>query len=171
MTNQEVITAIRSKESPRDILAADFKSLRGPLPIRGGWGYTREDACIIDKEMHLAESKAPFDVVSIERVFVEKRIYEELIIFRGREDRYRDIKWKLLQQSLISKDERKFDLLLIEVSAIHDREVARILKEERLSAFGGPPASQLSEQQERELAAARIIYQREYWFDITSNFS
>ena len=30
---------IQCNESPRDILAADFKSLRGGLPISGGWGY------------------------------------------------------------------------------------------------------------------------------------
>ena len=90
---------INSEESPRDILAADFKSI-GEIPIRGGWGYTLEDAVIIDKNDPIVSKGSPFDGVSLEYVFVEKRIYEELIIFRPKDDRFTGINWKLLKQQM-----------------------------------------------------------------------
>ena len=38
------IYPVKSEKSPREILAADFPSLGGGLPIRGGWGYAQADA-------------------------------------------------------------------------------------------------------------------------------
>ena len=70
---------IEAAHSPREILAADFKSLGGELPIHGGWGYSLEDAAVIDKNDPTVPSGMPFDGVEIEYVFVEKRIYEELL--------------------------------------------------------------------------------------------
>src|SRR4051794_33003520 len=99
---------IRSKESPRDILVADFKSL-GEIPIGGGWGYTLEDAVIIDKNDPGVPKGIPFDGVGLEYVFVEKRIYEELIIFRPENDRYSGIRRSLLGQKLISHNGRQYD--------------------------------------------------------------
>ena len=72
---------ISPNESPREILAADFRSM-GEIPIRGGWGYTIDDPVIIDKNDPIVLRGMPFDGVGLEYVFVEKRIYEELIIFR-----------------------------------------------------------------------------------------
>ena len=40
---------IQSAISPRQVLAEDFKTI-AELPIRGGWVYTKADACIIDKD-------------------------------------------------------------------------------------------------------------------------
>ena len=64
---------IRSAETPREILAADFKSLGGELPIHGGWGYSREDAVVVDKDDPVVSKGIPFDGVGIEYIFVEKR--------------------------------------------------------------------------------------------------
>lgn len=170
MTNQEVITAIRSKESPRDILAADFKSLGGPLPIRGGWGYSFEDACVIDKEMHLAKSAAPFDVVSIERIFVEKRIYEELIIFRPENDRYHAISWELLRQALIEKDDNLYDVLSVQIFATHDNFITQWGGPKHASMDTQNPGATTPENTPPDATPGRIFYQREYWFNVTSNF-
>lgn len=63
------------------MLGEHFKSI-SELPIWGGWGYTREDAVIIDRDDPIVSPDRPFDGVGIEHVFVEKRIYEELIIFQ-----------------------------------------------------------------------------------------
>ena len=73
---------IVSREEPRQIIAEDFKSVIGVLPIRGGWGYTKADAVIIDATDPVVPKDVPFDGVGIEYLFVEKRIYEEMIIFR-----------------------------------------------------------------------------------------
>jgi hypothetical protein len=67
------LSKIKSDETPRKILADDFKSLGGELPIHGGWGYTKTDACIIDKNDPSVDPDFPFDGVGLEYIFVEKR--------------------------------------------------------------------------------------------------
>ena len=66
-----------TKESPRQIILEDFKI---DLPISGYWGYNLESACVIDKNDPAVSKGMPFDGIGIEYIFVEKRIYEEMII-------------------------------------------------------------------------------------------
>ena len=162
------IDEIRSRESPRQILAHDFKTM-GELPIRGGWGYSMADACIIDKNDRVVNPATPFNGVAIEYVFVEKRIYEELIIFRSDGEQFSDIKWKLLQQDVVPTGPRMFDKLTFAITAIPDADWY-LLKAE----WEGPPghtnpdfdlAAHLRRRQE-----LTIRFQREFWFDITSFF-
>ena len=111
---------IRTDESPRDILRSDFRSL-GELPIRGGWGYALEDAVIIEKHDPVVRKGIPFDGLGLERVFVEKRIFEELIIFRPEDDRCSGIEWGLLEQRLTHHNGRQYDVLTFEVTALPDK--------------------------------------------------
>ena len=78
-----------TRESPRQIIFEDFKI---DLPIKGGWGYDFDGACIIDKNDSTVIKGMPFDRVGIEYVFVEKRIYEEMIIFREAHKKYSGIR-------------------------------------------------------------------------------
>lgn len=163
------IQPIRTKESPRDVLAAHFKSLRGGIPIRGGWGYTQDDACIIDKNDPLVDPSLPFDGVGIEYVFVEKRIYEELIIFRPPGEKFSGIEWHLQKQHLISVEDRRFDKLVFDITAFKDADW-----EELKAEFQGqrghvhPSFDKLAhETKRRELM---IHFERDFWFDITSFF-
>ena len=55
---------IRSQEAPRQIIFEDYK-LNGELPITGGWGYTKDDAVIIDKNDPVVPEGLPFDGVGI----------------------------------------------------------------------------------------------------------
>ena len=68
------------EQTPREI-ESDFKSI-GSIPIKGGWAYTKDDAVIIDKDDHSVPKGMPFNGIGIEKIFVEKRIYEELIVFQ-----------------------------------------------------------------------------------------
>lgn len=127
-----------TQETPRQILEEDYAALRSGFPIRGGWGYTLEDACIIDKNDPVVDKEMPFDGVGIEYVFVEKRIYEELIVFMPRGGGYEMISWNLLKQRLLSVDGRNYDHLTFDVTAFHEK------------------------------TGEKIQLQREFWFDITS---
>jgi len=49
MTTKIQAPRIDSVETPRQIIFEDFKSIKGELPIKGGWGYTQDEAIIIDK--------------------------------------------------------------------------------------------------------------------------
>ncbi|PIP05010.1 MAG: hypothetical protein COX52_14290 [Syntrophobacterales bacterium CG23_combo_of_CG06-09_8_20_14_all_48_27] len=157
---------IKSKESPRDILAADFKSLHGGLPIRGGWGYSQEDACIIEKNDPLVDKSLPFDGVGVEYVFVEKRIYEEMIIFRPDGEKFSGIKWKLQEQSL-HECGRVFDRLVFEITAFPDNDWEELKAEfEGTQGYGHPDFD--AEVHEKKRQEKMVQFTREFWFDITS---
>jgi tetratricopeptide (TPR) repeat protein len=159
---------IASKELPREILAADFKSI-GELPIHGGWGYSREDAVIIDRNDPVVPRGIPFDGVGLEYVFVEKRIYEELIIFRPENDRYSGIRWNLLRQEMKDLGSRQYDILTFEVTALRDEDWEELKAEwEGPNGYGAPGFDEAAHLQKRD--ARTVRYVTEYWFDITSFF-
>lgn len=157
---------ISSKESPREILSTDFISLGGDLPIKGGWGYTLDDAVIIDKNDSVVP-KGPFNGIGYEYVFVEKRIYEELIIFRPKNERYSGIKWNLLQQKLIKHNDRRYDVLTFEVTALPDKDWEELKTEwDGLNRDNFPEFDVDAHRKKKEFLT--IHYVTEYWFDITS---
>ena len=160
---------IRSQETPRQIIFEDYKSLDGELPITGGWGYTKDDAVIIDKNDPVVPEGLPFDGVSIEYVFVEKRIYEELIIFRLLGEPYAGISWDQIEQSLESHDGRHYDVLIYEVTAFSESDWNELKDEwENNNYFKDSPEGFQAHEEKR---VSKIIkYTTEYWFDITSFF-
>lgn len=163
----EPLNPVTRKESPREILATDFKSLKGPLPIRGDWGYTKSDAYIIDKNDPLVDPKVPFDGVGLEYIFVEKRIYEEMVIFRPEGERFSGIEWKLKNQSTVNEDERSYDRLIFEITAFSDNDWKELKAE-----FAGPQGHSNPnfdmEAHEKKRQKRMLHITREFWFDITS---
>jgi hypothetical protein len=148
-------------------LAADFKSLRGGLPIRGGWGYTKSDACIIDKNDPLVDPTLPFDGVGVEYVFVEKRIYEEMIIFRLDGEKFSGLRWNLLEQSLLHEAGRSFDKLVFEITALPENDWEELKAEfEGPQGHGIPGFDEVVHERKRQEKMLRFT--REFWFDITS---
>jgi len=159
---------ITSMATPRKQIATDFELL-DELPIRGGWGYTLEDAVIIDKNDPVVPKDQCFSGIGIEKLFVEYRIYEELIISRPENDRYDEIEWKLLKQSLTGSNGRKYDLLAYEVTALPDKDLEKLNAE-----WAGPngyesPGFDLDAYMKKH-DSHTIRYVTEYWFDITSFF-
>jgi hypothetical protein len=159
--------SIRSEETPREIIAADFKSLRDELPISGGWGYNKEDAVVIDKNDPVVTKEIPFDGVGIEYVFVEKRIYEELIIFRPEGGTFSGIEWNLIEQRLLSDGDRKFDILSFDVTAIPDADW-ELLKSEWEQNDGFQSSQSGKDAHIVKRNSKTVHYTTEYWFDITS---
>jgi len=157
---------IISKLSPREILANNFKML-GEIPIQGGWGYTLDDAVIIDKNDPVIPKGIPFDGVGLEYIFVEKRIYEELIIFRPQNDRYSGIRWNMLRQELTSHNDRLYDVLTFEVTALPDKDWHELKAEwEGPNGYGAPGFDVHVHTKKRDSKTIRFV--TEYYFDITS---
>ena len=152
-----------TKESPRQIIFEDFKI---DLPIKGYWGYNIESACIIDKNDSTVSQEMPFNGVAIEYVFVEKRIYEEMVIFRGDDEKYSGIRWDLDKQELLFVNDKPYDKLVFNVvgftDAVWDELTSRfeaIQKSGKLELISELDAY-------RESKALRLV--REFYFDITS---
>lgn len=153
-------------ETPREILEHDFKSI-GNFPISGGWGYTKDDAVIIEKDDPSVIKDIPFDGVGIEKIFVEKRIYEELIIFKPEGAKFNGIKWDMLKQRLITDEDRHFDLLKYKICG-HLDDDWKYLKEkyEKNNGFEDNPKRSIKHNEEH--LNRMICYETEFWFDITS---
>jgi hypothetical protein len=177
-------------------LVAHFKSLGSGLPIRGGWGYSQDDACIIDKNDELVDPSMPFDGVSIEYIFVEKRIYEELIICRPNGQKFSGIRWELIDQTLIRGAEETarfspkgspsicmanaarqvpdqssavYDVLRFAITAFPEKDWNELKAEyEGPQGYGHPNFdAELHESRRRQ---KMIHLKREFWFEISSFF-
>jgi hypothetical protein len=157
-------------EAPaRQILEQHFPKLQGKLPIRGGWGYSKEDAVTIDRDDACVEPKMPFDGVGLEYLFVEKRIYEELIIFRRPGEKFAGIEWQLIRQSLVPSGDRTYDCLEFEVTAFHERDWNELKAEwEGPDGYLSPGFDKKAHVKKR--AERQLTLRREFWFDITSFF-
>jgi hypothetical protein len=166
MTKNVTAPKIQSQESPRKILADDFPSL-GELPILGGWGYSIKDAVIIDKNDPVVPNGPPFCALDIEHVFIGKRIYEELVLFRKHHDKHVNIKWTILKHSLELRDNKSYDLIICEVTALSDKDYKELEKEYEQSVT----TDTFDVKAHLEKARSRMIrYVTEYWFEVTSIF-
>ena len=110
-------TKLLTKESPRQIIFEDFKI---DLPIKGGWAYDFDTACVIDKNDSTVIKGVPFDGVGVEYVFAEKRIYEEMIIFREAHEKYSGIRWDLDNQELLFNNDKAYDKLVFNIVGFSD---------------------------------------------------
>jgi len=159
-----VIEQVVTKKSPRNIILEHFKT---ELPISGGWGYTKDDACIINKNDPIVDPTVPFDGVAIEYVFAGKRIYEELIIFRPQGHAFSDIGWKLLQQQFTSDEDKAYDKLTFEIWAFPDKDWQELKGEwEGPNGHGSLNFDIAVHEKKRQEKLVRFT--REFWFDITS---
>ncbi len=159
---------LRTKESPRTILEADFPRL-GSLPIKGGWGYDRSTACIIDRNDPTVPKSVPFDGVGLEYVFAEYRLYEELIVFRPEGEKYSGIRRKLIDQRTFHADTGHYDILRFQVSAFKDQD-CKYLK----SIYEGPNGASSPNfdhaAHDRLHKSLICVGEREYWFEISTFF-
>ena len=136
------------------------------MPIKGGWGYGFDSACIIDKNDSTVIKEIPFDGVGVEYVFVEKRIYEEMIIFRESHEKYSGIRWNLDKQELLFNNNKPYDKLVFNIVGFtHDvwneltsrfSEIEKTGKHELMAELDAY----------RETKALKLI--REFYFDISS---
>jgi hypothetical protein len=130
------------------------------LPISGGWGYTLEDACVIEVE-------DSWEGISLEKEFAKRRIMEEMIVRREPDESFMGIEWWQEMQSLHGSDGRFYDRLEFTVSGIPRQDWLR-LKEE----YEGPQGvasegfDRKAHQARRQACTVRV--QREFWFDITN---
>ena len=149
---------IFTKETPKQIILEDFKI---NLPISGGWGYSFDTACVIDKNN--SEDNNLFEV---EQIFVEKRIYEEMIIFRDINEKYFGIRWELESQKLIKQNDKKYDYLVFSVIAFTEAIWQELTN--RFEAIEHKENSALLNDLDVYRESKSLKFKREYYFDISS---
>jgi len=158
---------VRTEETPREILEL-CSPTKETLPISGGWGHTMEECVIINKNDSSVDQKT-FNGLEIENAFVEQRIYAELISGRPLEERFRDIKWKQKEQSLLTENGKAFDNLHYSISCLKVKDwnyLNKIFLEH--NEFNDNPKGLEKYLKDRE--DLTYCFDTYYWFDITSFF-
>jgi hypothetical protein len=156
---------LHTRETPRQIILEDFNL---DLPIKGGWGYSLEDACIIDKNDSSVSQAIPFNGVSIEYVFVEKRLYEEMVVFRTGDERFGGIRWELDEQRINQYDGKPYDRLIFNVTAYHESIWDQLTS--RFDAIKKGESNETLDELEIYRLSKIQSFKREYFFDIASFF-
>ena len=165
----ENITSHLSGWEPQVFLARKYKS-KPPLPISGGWGYSKSDAVIIDRLHPAAANFNPFNGLSVEYAFAQLRMYEELIGTRPVGSQHAGSQIKLLDQKLIvDEDGKKYDVLRFNITAL-PLAVWEALKAEWEGPDGFRSPDFDEDQHTIKRDAATVHYVGEYWFEISSFF-
>lgn len=142
--------------SPKEIFLQDFKI---DLPISGHWGYSEENAIIINDGVTKDEYFSSFPI------FIEKRIYEELIVFRGGWDKFSFINWEMLSQQLIKNDTNHYDYFVYNVTALRDAAADFLQQEfEAANSYSDDPEGLENHKAKRN--SLTVSYEGHYWFKL-----
>lgn len=144
-----------TEEPPREVLAAKYPT--DEWPISGGWGYTKDDAVVVDIDN---ES----DGVEFEHRFLECRTRVEAANMGLHLAQY---EFSLLRQSLVGgDDDQYFDKMVMRVTA-HRFEDYHLIMDELITL----PDNEEGRQRERELLESiQIQFDVVGWFDISKFF-
>lgn len=161
------VTTFYKDWEPQVFLARKYKS-QPALPIRGGWGYSKDDAVVIDKTHPAAANFQPFNGVEVEHLFIQLRLWEELIGIRKPGQQHLGCKFRLITQSLVGGDNGKmYDRMECDITALPDHVWEALKAEwEGSHGFGTPDFDEADHMRRRE--AATVHYVGEYWFEISS---
>lgn len=168
MEKQIHLYSINRGLSFRKILFECFKSMGSELPITGGWGYSKEDAIVIDKNDSSVNPAFPFNGVGIEYQIAEKRIYIETIVARPEHDKYSGVNWKPNKQRLVHDNDKQYDYISFHVTALPKIDF-EFLKSEYETEMKNGILNFEKHSKKRE--AMLCHYDTEFWFDITSFYS
>lgn len=128
------------------------------FPVAGGWGYTKDDACLITDERESAPEDEPIGL-DFEFWFIERRLIEELNAM-PLEGELSEIRWKVRTQELERNPDGtpSYDRLTVLVTADFKSD---------LDALAGEPEGPASEGGADRHRALRFMNHCEYWFDIS----
>ncbi len=129
-----------------------------PLPddleVAGGWGYSREDRCVL---LDFGDEGAG---VPCEYEFIPRRIRQERLRMLDAE-RFFDFRWERVRQRLVvdEVDGSRCDVLEVHVSAVEKGGMAALK-----DAFGRH--GEVMPEFEEERARLAWVAVREFWFDL-----
>lgn len=156
-----------SRRPLRETIAERYKDEGLDFPIKGGWGYSLEDAIIIDKNDPIIEKGLPFNGVGMEYEIVDMRLSEEFIYAPDKDEMYVVGHKQLHSQKTMNVDDRRFDHLVFIGFCFWGKDF------EGLGEYYGinehnPDFDKQAFLRQREML--KFYFKTEYYFDITSFF-
>lgn len=161
------IVPVRHPDALRNVLAQDFSRDCTELPISGGWGYSQDEAIRFERDKFPIPQAA--DYVGFEYHIVQKLLYEELIIFQPKGAAFSGIDHRRKSQQLLGLDGRYYDKLVFEIDCWSDYHWELLKQDWEENDYGQRPGFDLPKHTAKR-DAARISYEREFWFDVTEVF-
>ena len=156
------IVAAEPPTSLREVLAHDFPETCSNLPITGGWGRVKERAVVLEPR---ALETAKVELDQLEHLIAKHIVYEELIVFRRFDDRFNGIIVEPTWRKRV-RDARALDHTAVRVTCWPEQQWKHLENEAREHLHGRAPAFDTAAfVAKRE--AWRVVYEREFWFDVT----
>lgn len=155
---------------PRQILREHFPNTANELLIKGGWGYEIEDATVVLEFDPEINPDHRFSGVSIENVFIQKRIWEELTFARPEGERYCGIRESKVRQSLqVDLAGRHYDYILVDVTAFREQDWEELKADwEAHDGYKDDPEGRTRHEALRD--SKQIRFQEDFWFNIDNFF-
>lgn len=128
------------------------------LPVAGGWGYSKEDACILTDDRESADGDEPIGL-DFEFEFIEWRLIEELNVM-SLEGVLEEVCWKVQTQSLERDQDGtpSFDCLRVVVTAYLRSDLEALENGENELSSGVVAAKRRS---------LRFMNECDFWFDVS----
>lgn len=166
IVNQEIMRLSDEYPSFRDVYSTRFPNRKNPIPgIYGGWGYSQEDAAVIEYDDDADAFFTCMDCTELEKYFIQFRLEEEAIYSRG--PRFPGVKWHKVNHSLVYGDDgRIFDRETVEVMVFTLEDWEALKKDwQDHNGYKDDESGRLRHNQMRE---TRFIHFTEvFWFDVT----
>ena len=132
--------------------------LPNDLPVAGGWGYTKDDACVLTDDREIAGEGEPIGL-DFEFAFIESRLIAELNAM-PLEEELAQIRWKVQTQSIErdSDGAPAYDCLTVLVTAYLRSDW------EALAAAKDQQSPDVRAHRRRGL---RLVSKCDFWFDVS----
>jgi len=140
---------LKDGESIKEIIKTAFDM---ELPISGGWGYTKEEATIVeDSSMPLSQ---------LEFIFASMRATLQMSITKPKEKRYGGINVKEIEKESFDDG---FEKVLFEVSGIKE-DIYKNLIDEYKNGYGKDGFDMEAHFKKREQNTIKLV--EEFWFKL-----
>lgn len=154
---------------PRQILREHFPNTANELLIKGGWGYEIENATVVLEFDPEINPDHRIRGVSIENVFIQKRIWEELTFARPEGERYCGIRESKVRQSLEVGRAGFYDYILVDVTAFREQDWKELKADwEAHDGYKDDPEGRIRHEALRDSKQIRFL--EDFWFNINNFF-
>lgn len=150
------------KTETRDrILLKRFPRMK--IKNKGRWGYTKEDAIIIESE------DKGFDFHA-EKMFIQFRTEKELSAYAPKNEEMSILGIDFIKETRINEGGKYFNVFYVEISCVKTKEYLAILHD--LKSFHDQDGDIKGDEEFKKLCESITFrYDRECWFDITNFYN
>jgi hypothetical protein len=147
---------LSSAEPIQEVLKAAFDT---SLPVKGGWGYTQEEATV------LQDNPQNMPLSQLEHMLASMRTYLEMNMTQTEANRYGSINLNEISRQTFTLDQRSYHQVTYTITAMKESLYTTFIEEYK-EKYGKEGFDMDAHFQRRK--EATLIRHESYWFDITA---